>query len=271
MVKSAKRSRSCTPRFTANRIASDFSGNATNTARSSSEAVHTGEAQFTITVQHCTSNSFRTDWVSSRVSAIAISSSGVTGTTWMFRRFEKKRCSWAPAADSGPLRNSSKLFAARKVLRKWPLAGASQIRYSYAGAVASVFFRSASSCMRPRKKNSFKPGATLIKFVKILLFSIRVAMAGTGKCLFTKSVINSLGSMWTTNRFRAASGYFTPSPSSETASANSANGWELTTSTFRPARACFSPAASATVVLPTPPLPQKITSREVANTPFIKA
>src|SRR5258708_31008971 len=60
-----------------------------------------------------------------------------------------------------------------------------------------------------------------------------------------------------TNRFCAAIGNSVASPASDTATASSGNGWELTTTTFLPLSAQRNARARLREVLPTPPFPQK--------------
>src|SRR6266853_2549249 len=90
------------------------------------------------------------------------------------------------------------------------------------------------------------------------LFSTLSATHWEGKFLRTSSASSSLGLRWTTNRFRAAVGNASAIPSSDTATASSFSGCELTTTTFLPLSACRSASDKLRVVFPTPPFPQKM-------------
>src|SRR6266513_6177224 len=89
------------------------------------------------------------------------------------------------------------------------------------------------------------------------LFKTASATPWEGKFLRTRSASNSLGSIWTTNRFRAATGNSLANPVSDTATASSGSGWELTTTTFLPVSAQRNASERLNEVLPTPPFPQK--------------
>src|SRR5882672_2212254 len=89
------------------------------------------------------------------------------------------------------------------------------------------------------------------------LFKTASATHWEGKFLWTRSASISLGSIWMTNRFRAAAGNSVASPASDTATASSGSGWELTTTTFLPLSAQRNARARLREVLPTPPFPQK--------------